>query len=149
MRSRARWVLAASLLAVLPLLSACTQISEAKHTAVEPYTKEATGQAGLYRVRLTASAAERLDIKTAPVAQARAESGAIRKVIPYGGIIYEPNGDTWTYTSPQRHLYIRERIRVDHIAGDRIFLLEGPKVGTPVVVVGAAELYGIEFGLGK
>ena len=147
MRSHIRWAAAAALLAALSL-SGCAEVSEAKHETVEPYTKEEIGD-GLYRVTLTASAADRLDIDTAPVKEARATGGAIRKVIPYGAIIYDINGDTWTYTSPQSLLYLRARISVDYIDGNNVFLLEGPKAGTPVVVTGAAELYGIEFGLGK
>lgn len=147
MRSKTGWALAALLSVVV--LSGCAEVSESKHKAVEPYSKEKIGDAGLYRVTLAESAVKRLDLKTALVQQAKATSGAIRTVIPYAGIIYDLNGETWTYTSPEPLLYVRERIRVDYIDGDLAFLFEGPKLGTAVVITGAAELYGIEFGLGK
>lgn len=149
MRSRIGWALGAALLAVLAL-SGCAEVSATKHTAVEPYTKEAVvGGDGLYRVKLAESAVKRLDLKTVLVREMRSNSGAILKVIPYGGLIYDLKGDTWTYTSPEPLHYVRERVHVDYIDGDSVFLLDGPKVDTPVVVSGAAELYGIEFGLGK
>ena len=150
MRSPIRRTLAAALLTALSLsLAGCTEVSEAKHTTVEPYTKEETGSAGLYRVTLTESAIKRLDVKTSPVVEARAKSGALRKVIPYAAVIYDLNGDTWTYTNPEPFRYVREAVEIDYIEAGSLYLLEGPKVGTQVVIAGAAELYGIEFGLGK
>ena len=148
MRSRIRGAaLGAALVAALAA-SGCAQVSEATHVTQEPYTKEAMRD-GIYRVTLTASAADRLEIETAPVMEAATETGAVRKVIPYAALIYDVNGDTWTYTSPQALVYVRERVTVDYIDGDRVFVLTGPAVGAPVVIAGAAELYGIEFGLGK
>lgn len=148
MRPNVRWVLPAGLLSVL-LLSGCATVSEAKHKAIEPYTKEETGVKGLYRITLTDSAVKRLAVETAPVRRASAKGGAVRSVIPYAGLIYAPDGSTWTYTNPEPLLYIRVPITVANIDGDRVFLRSGPKAGTPVVIAGAAELVGIEFGLGK
>ena len=148
MRSRIRRVATAALLAGL-LASGCTQVEEVKHKAVEPYTKEAVGTSGLYRIRLAQSAVERLDVTTTLVVEASTRGGLLRPVIPYSGLIYDLNGETWTYTSPEPLVYIRERIEVDHIADGRVFMIRGPTVGTPVVTAGAAELFGIEFGLGK
>ena len=42
----------------------------------------------------------------------------------------------------------RMAVTVDHITGDAAFLSAGPKVGTEVVTIGAAELYGVEEGVG-
>ncbi len=147
MRSN-RWILGAALLAILPL-TGCAEVTEAKHEAVEPYTKQETATSGLYRVTLTEDTSRRLDVKTKPVEEARARSGALRKVIPYAGVIYDLNGATFAYTSPEALSYVREPIRIDYIEKGIVYMLEGPKIGTPVVVAGAAELYGIEFGLGK
>jgi hypothetical protein len=38
---------------------------------------------------------------------------------------------------------------VDFIADDRAYLTTGPSVGTEVVTIGVAELYGTETGVGK
>ena len=46
------------------------------------------------------------------------------------------------------HQFQRQAVTVDHIAGDTAFLSDGPKAGSEVVVIGAAELYGVEEGVG-
>src|SRR4029453_2124455 len=76
---------------------------EASDTAkVEPI-----GKTGLKRVILTKSAAKRLDIQTAPVRQA-VVSGKQRIVIPYSAVLYDPDGATWTYTSPKPLVFVRQ-----------------------------------------
>lgn len=68
-------------------------------------------------------------------------------VVPYSAVMYHFDGSTWTYTNPEPFVYVRESITIDHIDGDVAFLSEGPPAGTTVVTVGAAELYGVEFGV--
>ena len=96
----------------------------------------------LSRVILTARAAQRLDVQTARVRRL----GANRTVIPYSAVLYDPNGNTWTYTSPKHLVFIRHDITVDRIEGKRAILSAGPRVGTAVVTVGATELWGVEYG---
>jgi hypothetical protein len=43
---------------------------------------------------------------------------------------------------------VRSAIDVASIEGDRALLTSGPPVGTTVVTVGVAELYGAETGVG-
>lgn len=69
-------------------------------------------------------------------------------VVPYASIIYDKNGDEWTYVSPEPAVYVRESIDIAYIDGDKVFLIEGPEPGTAVVTVGAAELLGIEYKVG-
>ncbi len=76
-------------------------------------------------------------------------SGAKRRIIPYAAVLYDSKGDTWVYTSPETLVFIRHRVSIDYIEGDRAVLFAGPPVDMPVVTVGAAELYGAEFGVGK
>jgi hypothetical protein len=78
-----------------------------------------------------------------------AGSGAQRKIIPYGAVLYDAHGDTWTYTSPEAMVFVRHAIAIDYIEGDLAILTDGPATGTLVVTSGAAELYGAEFGVGK
>ena len=42
---------------------------------------------------------------------------------------------------------MRQKIKVDHIDGDKAILAQGPAAGTKVVTVGAAELFGSEEGI--
>jgi hypothetical protein len=75
-------------------------------------------------------------------------SGAPRKVIPYSALIYDEHGKAWTYTSPGALVFVREPVEIEYIEGDSVVLTEGPAVGTPVVTLGAAELLGVESGIG-
>jgi hypothetical protein len=146
---RTRRTLVAIGLLVLGLqLSACTQQSaEAEGTAAEPATVEHVEGAKVSRLTLTAKAAERLGIQTKPVLAGKI-GGATRWVIPYSAVLYDATGATWVYTNPEPLAYVRERVTVDYIQGDQAVLTDGPPEGTPVVSVGAAELYGTEFGVG-
>ena len=75
--------------------------------------------------------------------------GSERLVVPYSAVMYHFDGSTWTYTNPAPLTYVREPIEIDYIDGNTVVLDRGPAVGTVVVSVGAAELYGVEFGIGK
>ena len=77
-----------------------------------------------------------------------AVAGKQRSVIPYGAILYDAKGDTWVYVNSEPLTYVRERVTVDYIEGDQAVLTDGPPEGSAVVTVGAAELYGTEFGVG-
>lgn len=100
------------------------------------------------RVILTERAAERLDIQTAPVGVTAGEDGQ-RLTIPYSALIYGLHGETWAYVSPGPLEYVRQPVVVEAIVDDMVILLDGPPVGTAVVTVGVAELYGTETGVGK
>jgi hypothetical protein len=71
-------------------------------------------------------------------------SGTPQKVIPYSAVIYDASGKTWTYTNPEPLVFVRHRIDVESIDGDRAVLKEGPAIGTVIVTAGAAELMGVE-----
>jgi hypothetical protein len=113
-----------------------------------PAVVEPVGETGFSRVILTERAAERLDIQTVSVRELDVD-GELRLVIPYSAVIYGLHGETWAYLTLEPLTYVREPITVDYIKDDTVFLLEGPTVGTEVVTVGVAELYGTETGVGK
>jgi hypothetical protein len=75
-------------------------------------------------------------------------SGEPQRVIPYSAVIYDATGKTWAYTNPEALTYVRHPIDVEYIEGDLAVLKDGPAVGTPVVTAGAAELLGVEQGVG-
>lgn len=72
-----------------------------------------------------------------------------RKVVPYAAVLYGVNGETWVYTNPEPLVFVRSPITIDYIVGDLAVLSEGPEVGTAVVTLGAAELFGTETGVSK
>jgi len=139
-----RWAMVAAIGAVL-VLSGCKQDKiEEKH---HPAKLEESGQEGIMRVTLEARAAERIGIQTAPVLEEMVGSSK-RLVVPYGAIMYDSKGETWTFTNPQPLVYVRHKIVVDRVEGDRVILSEGPAAGTVVVTVGATELMGAEHKYG-
>jgi hypothetical protein len=92
---------------------------------------------------LSAKAAERLGIATGAVSAAGAGT-----TIPYSALVYDKAGKTWVYTNPEGRDYVRQAIEVQRIDGDLAYLSSGPPVGTAVVTVGTAELWGVDTGVG-
>jgi hypothetical protein len=68
-----------------------------------------------------------------------------QKVVPYGSVYYDAKGTAWVYVSVAPLAFERQRIAVERVVGDLAVLSEGPPVGTTVVTVGAALLYGAEI----
>jgi hypothetical protein len=95
------------------------------------------------QLTLTEKAAKRLDIQTGEVAE-----GSGKLTAPYASVVYDPGGETWVYTVPKPLTYVRQKVVIETINGDKAYLKNGPPPGTPVVTVGVAELYGTEKGLG-
>jgi hypothetical protein len=52
------------------------------------------------------------------------------------------------YTAKQARTYVRAKVEVDTIEEGLVLLDLGPPPGTDVVIVGAAELLGVELGVG-
>lgn len=140
----ALWIAAALPLAAAPALAGGKSIG--KPSGVVPSQVEHISGSDLSRVTLTERAMERIDLQTTTVASAM--NGSARMVVPYSSIIYDANGGTWVYTSPEPRTFVRHKVEVDSIKGDQVFLTSGPSVGTVVASVGVAELYGTEFAVG-
>ena len=134
-----------ALVGSLVLLAGCKEdkVAEKYH----PAKLEDSDTKGIMRVILDARAAERIGVKTAEVREQQV-AGVTRKVVPYGAIMYDTKGETWTFTNPSPLTFVRQRIVIQDIEGDQVFLSEGPAVGTAVVTVGAAELMGAEHKYG-
>jgi hypothetical protein len=85
-------------------------------------------------------------LQTAPIREAEV-GGRIQKVVPSAAVLYGLNSETWVYTNPEPLVFVRQPIIISHIEGDVGVLLDGPPVGTQVVTVGVAELFGVGAGL--
>jgi hypothetical protein len=72
-----------------------------------------------------------------------------RLVVPFASLIYDSNGGTWVYTSPEHLQFLRVPVEVDYIRGDKVVLVDGPAAGTSIVILGVAELHGTDTGVGK
>jgi hypothetical protein len=129
-------------LAALALaLCSCTQVEEFE-SSYEPSSVHPVNGSEIEQVRFTAEAARRAGVQLASVSTRAGEH-----VIPYAALIYDDEGETFTYVSPKPLEYLRTPVDVDRITGDRVLLAHGPPVGTRVVTVGAAEVYSAEFGV--
>jgi RND family efflux transporter MFP subunit len=70
-------------------------------------------------------------------------------VMPWAAVLYDIHGGTWAYEQISPHRYSRRRVEVDYVTGELAVLARGPVPGTVIVSVGAAEIFGTEFGTGK
>jgi hypothetical protein len=66
-------------------------------------------------------------------------------VVPYGAVYYDAQGAAWVYVNARPLAFERQRVAIDRVVGDLAVLTDGPPVGTKVVTVGAALLYGVEI----
>jgi hypothetical protein len=94
---------------------------------------------------IVSDADQRLDLnKRMRVELPLSGTGQVHKVVPYSAVYYDAKGAAWVYVNTQALTYERQRIDIDHIAGDVAVLSNGPAVGTPIVTVGAGMLFGTE-----
>jgi len=147
MKYRIRLVLAAAIFTGLQF-TACKS-EHATHHAEHPAEIAKIEGTELSRLTLTEKAMQRLDVQTVEVREAMVKrSPSPRRVVPYSSLIYDQNGQTWVYTSPQPRTFVRQKVDIDYIEGDLAVLKEGPPTGTAVASVAVAELYGTEFKVG-
>jgi hypothetical protein len=123
-------------------LSGCATVKTTAAPAGQAASTMEKAGPDLNRLTLTDKAVERLGVTTVKVA--KGEGSPLQ--VPYGALVYDANGKTWVYTNPEPRTYIRAAVTVDKIADNKVQLRSGPPAGTDVVTVGAAELFGAEFG---
>jgi hypothetical protein len=137
-----RWLMLGALAAAVPL-AACSAQDSAEPAAEGPATVEEIPGSELSRLTLSAMAVERLGIETATVG----EDGS-QLTVPYAAVLYDSEGRTWAYATPEENVFVRHELVIDRIDGNVAFVAEGPPAGTAVVTTGAAELFGTETGVG-
>ena len=64
-------------------------------------------------------------------------------------MLHDAYGGTWVYEARPSHAFVRRRVSVRDQVDGLAVLDVGRPPGTKVVTVGAAELFGTEFGVGK
>jgi multidrug efflux pump subunit AcrA (membrane-fusion protein) len=138
------WIPRAGLAVLCAILSACAAVPAAPGR--KPVAKVERVD-GFVRLVLIPKAVERIGLETAPV-EVVASGGNESRVIPYGALVYDTEGDTFVYTNPAANTYVRAPVKVQTIRGDRVALSDGPPVGVAIVTVGASQLLGIELGIG-
>ena len=142
--SRWAWI-QRSLVTVLIALSVagCTHPDDETGPKYTPATLAPADAAGVKTVTFTEDAAKRVQLDTSPVV---ADGRGV--AVDYAALIYDKKGQTWVYTVPQPWTFVRTKVTVDRIEGQRATLSVGPAPGVEVVTVGAAEVYGAELDIG-
>jgi hypothetical protein len=137
------------MVATVLLTAGCNKPSVAQAEPIHPASVEKIDGSAISRVTLSEDAMQRLDIQTGAVTEAKSpRKDATQKAVPYAALIYDPQGNSWVYTSPDARVFVRAPVDIDFIQGDMVYLKDGPAPGTAVATVGVAELYGTEFTVG-
>lgn len=121
-------------------LSGCREVETAAPEGYQPARIETVEGLDVQQVTLTAEAARRVSLRT----EASYRSGR-HTVVPYASLIYDGHGQSWVYTNPGPLTFLRTKVFVDRVEGDRVLLAGGLPAGVPVVTVGATEVYGAEL----
>lgn len=69
-------------------------------------------------------------------------------IVPWPAVVHDTTGGTWVYVQVGAQQYARRRVELLRVVGELALLSRGPEPGAQVVVAGAVELYGTEFGAG-
>ena len=146
MQRRRGWALALLLTATLSL-AACAKTSHEDEAVDDPAKVEKIQGTDLNKLTLEKKAVERLGITTALVGNL-APPVAGQTVVPYSALIYDANGQASVYTNPAPLEYVRAPVTVVVVNGNSAVLSQSPPLGTSIVTVGAAELLGIDAGIG-
>ncbi len=77
------------------------------------------------------------------------DSDKAKPVLPGTAVFYDSQGAAWVYIQIEANVFERRRVDVQTVIDDRVILARAPPKGSKVVIIGAMELYGTEFGIGK
>ena len=97
---------------------------------------------------------DRLGIKTGTVREimiANDGAGATKphKAVPHSAVTYDAEGNTWVYRNPAPDTFVRERVTIEFMDADSMYLSAGPAVGDSIATTGVQEMVGAEFGVGE
>lgn len=122
-------------------MSACAEYKDPTHKVKDPLTVEDLSD-GRKKITLTQSAHDRLAITTVPMERINK-----RLRVHSDAVLVDVDGAFWVYVQPEPLVFVRERVTLDRYVGVRALLTDGPAAGTPVVLEGVMELYGVEYGI--
>lgn len=123
-------------------VTACSEVEEPSGDDYAPATVTTADPSSAPTVKFTDEAARRVDLMMSTVT---GRKGAM--VVDYAALIYDKQGKTWVYTVPEPLTFLRAKVVVDEIDGNRVTLSDGPPPGTKVVTQGVTEVYGAELGM--
>lgn len=74
---------------------------------------------------------------------------AAQLALPWSAVIHDIYGGQWVYEQTAERQFVRRRVDIEWVDGDWAAIKRGARSGMKVVVAGAAELSGTEFGFAK
>lgn len=150
-RSRSRhgrigWVLAVMLVVLTGVWAfSSSGQGDAAGTHSGPAHVEPVSGSDLAHVTVTTEAARRIGLQVVEIGA----SGPTGLTVPGDAVVYGADGTTWVYVEePESLTFRRQVVEVDSMTATSAVLSDGPPVGTRVVGIGSAELYGTESGVG-
>jgi hypothetical protein len=139
---RAALACAAAAAALAATAAGC---SSASSSAAPPPTAHLARTSHGMSVVLTPLGAQRIALRTGP---ATASNGEI--AVPYGALVYEPDGNPAVYVATGALTYTRYLVPVATISGNTVYLKAGSlPANATVVTQGAEELLGVQNGVGE
>jgi len=120
---------------------------DADVAAAPPAADAATGSIDL--VYELANAKAKLRPGERVLAMLQLTGAGERLVVPRAALLFDIHGGSWVYVQQAPCTFLRSRVQVAWVDGAEAVLERGPSPGTEVVTLGAAELFGTEFGQGK
>ncbi len=69
-----------------------------------------------------------------------------RLVLPWSAVLFDPQGGAWVYEQTAPQTFTHRRVSILRVAGTDAVLEAGPAAGATIIITGAAELFGAEFG---
>ena len=124
-------------------------------TADEAVRVSDTPGSEMKTLTFTEDAMDRLDIKTGTVREvmiANDGGGGVakpHKAIPHSAVTYDADGNTWVYRNTAPDTFVRERVTIEFMDADSMYLSAGPAVGDSIATTGVQEMVGAEFGVGE
>ena len=155
MHNRKKGAIATLLTAALALMIANTaSFGSEDETADEAVKVSETPGTDVKTLTFTEDAMDRLGIKTGTVREimiANDGAGAAKphKAVPHSAVTYDAEGNTWVYRNPAPDTFVRERVTIEFMDADSMYLSAGPAVGDSIATTGVQEMVGAEFGVGE
>ncbi len=120
---------------------------EARPVQGPPSADPAAASADLYFELANPAGAYRLGHKVGVALTLRTSKDGL--VVPWSAVLFDLSGGAWVYEKTGPTAFARRRVDVRYVVGGLAVLGRGPAAGADIVIAGAAELFGTEFGAGK
>ncbi len=120
---------------------------QAKSVSAPPSANAAASSVDLFYELTNRDGTFRLGQRVGVMIPMREEEESL--IVPWSGVVHDINGGAWVYENTGSLTYARRRVQVRRVSGSDALVASGVKPAAKIVASGAAELFGVEFGVGK